>query len=172
MNSKSSVSFGLNDSGLSRKSKSVTSSDYGKPVDIDLDLAKESYDKGGVSRKPDIPFYDPINIELENHLESCSVAKSDYKAPPKTQFSDHAAQIGRENKKYLRTHHFSLGESDPEANQKTMTHSHFKDPEILKKDDFSNARTDAAGSFGNKATVASRAENDNYEKTLNNTISR
>ena len=173
MNSKSSVCFGLDESGLSKQSRSVTTKDYGKPADKDYAIALESYAKGGVSRKPDIPFFDPINIESEKRSDYTSVAQRDYKDPSHLR-KGYAADDGAENKKYLRTHHFSFGEPDEddvERRIRTTTHSHFLNPTSLKFDP-SQDRKDAAGSFGPKTNVASRAQCDNYETTLRNTISR
>lgn len=172
VNSKSSVYFGLDGSGLSNKSHSVTSGDFAKPAERDFALAQESYGKAGVSRKPDIPFYDPINVESETMHGVTSVAQSDFHSHP-IKFT--ARQDGIDNKAYLRTHHFSFGELEKEETAFAMQSSsqyHFKDPEARRTNPYNIERRDAAGAFNGKTSVGSRHESDNYEKTLMNTISR
>jgi hypothetical protein len=167
LNGAASVSFGSDDSGLSRSTISVTSKDYQLPNEINYSVAQEAYSRRGETRKPDIPFFDPINMDSEVKCDYESVAKKEYTL--KTIDSGAKSQ-SKENKMYLRTHHFSLGEpeqSDRIQNMVTLTHSHFKDPSSLASD-----HSDiAAGSNGPSSKVAS-SECNNYETTLANTISR
>ena len=164
VNSRSSVCFGMDNSGLGRKTKSVTDSDYGNPSERDFAIAAEAYKKGGVSRKPDIPSYDPINIDSSNHGDYLTVAKCDFTDPNPHKETDD----GYDFKAYLRNHKFSLGnDSDSSFRMNTTTHSHF-----IKPDSTLTEKQAAAGSFGPKTNVASRAQCDNWETTLTNTISR
>ena len=170
LNGAASISFGTNNSGLSKSTISVTSQDYRSPNQIDSSIAQEAYSRRGETRKPDIPFFDPINMDSEIKCDYNSVAKKEYTL--KVQDRDANSQ-SRENKMYLRTHHFSFGEpeqSDRIQNMVTLTHSHFKDPSSLSAD-HSMQHTIAAGSNGPCSKVTSSACN-SYEMTLANTISR
>lgn len=169
LNGTASVSFGSDDSGLSKNTVSVTCKDYQLPNEIDYSIAQEAYNRRGETRKPDIPFFDPINMDSEVKCDYSSVAKKEFTLKP----LDHDAKAqSRENKMYLRTHHFSFGEPEKKDRMKTMitlTQSHFKDPSSLV--DPSMLHVTAAGSNGPTSKVAS-TECNNYETTLANTISR
>ena len=170
LNGLASVSFGSDTSGLCKNTISVTSKDYRNPKEIDFSIAQESYNRRGETRKPDIPFFDPINVDSEVKCDYTSVAKNDYTFKIN---DNNAACQSRENKMYLRTHHFSFGEpekSNPVQDMVTLTHSHFKNPSSLKSDP-SLLHDVPAGSNGISCKVAS-SECNNFETTLLNTISR
>ncbi len=165
-----SVSFGSDGSGLSKITVSVTSKDYQLPNEIDYSVAQEAYNRRGETRKPDIPFFNPIKIDSEVKCDYESVAKKEYTLK---KIDSEAGAHSKENKMYLRTHHFSLGEpeqSDRSQNMVTLSHSHFKDPSSLASD-HSMLHDIAAGSNGPSSKVAS-SECNNYETTFSNTISR
>jgi hypothetical protein len=151
----------------------VTTADFIKPAVRNSSIANEAYAKRGVSRKPDIPCYDPINPESAKGLYYNSVAKEDYKKPQLPAGHASAKDFGLENKAYLRTHHFSFGEEAEEEDDRsrrveTLSHLEYRDPSELLKNPKLIPRKDAAG----VASYSSAKNQGRFEITLDNTISR